>query len=150
MALPARWFGVVFAGLAAAATHAQSDPAPLGSQYSVTRPDGARRTVVELPEAEERPVALPPDADESEPKGAAKPITVPPADPPTPEPCTTCPKPPHLHVLPIWAEFECLNLWFRNPSSPAVVSGGSFADPIPGALGQPNTRVLFGGRMDTD
>jgi Putative beta barrel porin-7 (BBP7) len=151
MDLRARWFGAVLAGLVATAvTFAQSDPAPLGSQYSVTRPDGARRTVVEVPDAEEKPVALPPAAEQSEPKGAAKPIALLPADPPTPESCTACPKPPHLHVLPVWAEFECLNWWFRNSAVPALVTGGSFADPIPGALGQPNTRVLFGGRMDTD
>src|SRR5262245_30147528 len=147
MDLRARWIGAVLAGLAATATYAQSDPAPLGRQYSVTRPDGARRTVVELLDAEEKPVALP-AADG--PKGATKPISLPPADPPTPEPATTCPKPPHFQVLPVWAEFECLDLWFRNPSLPALVSGGSFADPIPGALSQPNTRVLFGGRMDSD
>jgi Putative beta barrel porin-7 (BBP7) len=151
MDLRARWLGAVLAGLAATAVaHAQTDPAPLGRQYSVTRPDGARRTVVELPDGEEKTVSLPSAADSNEPKGAAKPITLSPADPPIPEPCTVCPKPPYLHVLPAWAEFECLNLWFRNSALPALVTGGSFANPIPGALGQPNTRVLFGGRMDTD
>jgi hypothetical protein len=40
--------------------------------------------------------------------------------------------------------------WFiRDAHTPPLVTTGNAADPIPGALGQPGTSILFGGNIDT-
>ena len=39
-------------------------------------------------------------------------------------------------------------MWFRPSNFPPLVTTGSQADPIPGALGQPNTQILAGGQRD--
>jgi hypothetical protein len=48
--------------------------------------------------------------------------------------------PPHLYV-----NVEYLLWWVRPRQAPPLVTAGSLNDAIPGALGQPGTRVLFGG-----
>lgn len=46
----------------------------------------------------------------------------------------------------VWASAEYLLWWVKDgPLSAPLVTTGSPNDPIQGALGQPNTRVLFGG-----
>jgi hypothetical protein len=45
----------------------------------------------------------------------------------------------------VWAEAEYLVWWVKNgPLTTPLVTTGSVADPVPGALDQPNTTVLFG------
>src|SRR5208283_6095108 len=45
----------------------------------------------------------------------------------------------------IWASSDYLFWWSKNAPAPVpLVTTGSLADPIPGALGQPGTKVLFG------
>jgi len=41
--------------------------------------------------------------------------------------------------------FDYAFLWIKRPNYPPLVTTGSTTDAIPGALGQPNTRVLLGG-----
>ncbi len=45
----------------------------------------------------------------------------------------------------IWGNIEYLYWWSRNaPVSVPLVTTGSVSDPVPGAIGQPNTSILFG------
>jgi hypothetical protein len=44
-----------------------------------------------------------------------------------------------------WAEADYLQWWYRGGSLPPLVTTGSPTDPIPGALAEPGTVVLFGG-----
>ncbi len=44
-----------------------------------------------------------------------------------------------------WIGVDYLMWWTKGDRVPALVSSGSPNDPIPGALGQPGTQVLFGG-----
>jgi hypothetical protein len=47
----------------------------------------------------------------------------------------------------LWAEAEYLAWWIKDgPVAAPLVTTGSVLDPVPGALGQPNTAVLFGNR----
>jgi hypothetical protein len=56
-----------------------------------------------------------------------------------------CGEPPcKLGVTHFWTEFEWLLWWFKERQLPPLVTVGSATDAIPGALGQPGTRVLFG------
>ncbi len=45
-----------------------------------------------------------------------------------------------------WARADYLLWWSRGAGVPPLVTTGSPNDPVPGALGQPNTEILFGGR----
>ena len=45
----------------------------------------------------------------------------------------------------IWIRAEYMNWRIKAANFPALVTSGSFADPMPGALGADNTRVLLGG-----
>lgn len=45
----------------------------------------------------------------------------------------------------MWANVEWLSWRFKDGPAPALVTTGPLADPVTGALGQPGTRVLFGG-----
>jgi hypothetical protein len=47
--------------------------------------------------------------------------------------------------LELWGELDLLQWWYRGGSYFPLVTAGSLADASPGALGQPGTRVLFGG-----
>jgi putative beta barrel porin BBP7 len=47
--------------------------------------------------------------------------------------------------LPFWFRADYLLWWAKDPRFPVLVTGGSTADPVPGALGQPGTQALFGG-----
>jgi hypothetical protein len=59
-------------------------------------------------------------------------------------PCPTC-SACAAQPTQIWASADYLLWWIRpGPLSTPLVTTGSPADPIPGALGQPNTQVLFG------
>lgn len=49
-----------------------------------------------------------------------------------------------------WGEVDYLLWWLGNVSPPPLVSTGNPADSVPGALGQPGTRVLFGGSNGLD
>lgn len=44
----------------------------------------------------------------------------------------------------VWANAELLLWWMKPPSSRPLLTTGSENDPFPGAIGQPNTRVLYG------
>jgi hypothetical protein len=50
----------------------------------------------------------------------------------------------------LYASAEYLLWWVRGSPLPPLVTTGSVNDPIPGALGQPGTRVLFGGNTVGD
>ena len=53
-----------------------------------------------------------------------------------------CDSKPH-----IWVTTDYLLWWVKSgPVNTPLVTSGSAADPVPGALGQPNTQVLFGDR----
>jgi hypothetical protein len=56
--------------------------------------------------------------------------------------CQCCP-------YPFWFSGEYLLWWTRNNSLPSLLTTGSPADALPGALGQPRTQVLFGGDEDS-
>ncbi len=45
----------------------------------------------------------------------------------------------------VWGQCEYLLWWVRAGNTPPLVSTGDPNDTFPGALGQPGTRVLFGG-----
>ncbi|MDY0169435.1 MAG: BBP7 family outer membrane beta-barrel protein [Thermoguttaceae bacterium] len=45
-----------------------------------------------------------------------------------------------------WARADYLVWWTRGTNVPALVTTGSPTDPVPGALDQPNTEILFGER----
>lgn len=49
-----------------------------------------------------------------------------------------------------WISAEYLYWWISRGSTPPLVTTGSPADPFPGAIGQPGTQVLFGGRRELD
>jgi hypothetical protein len=81
------------------------------------------------------------------------------ADPPTPpvppgratiDPNVSTPADPVTAIFGycprgLWAEFDYLQWWYRGAALPVLVTAGAAADPSPGALGQPSTRVLYGG-----
>jgi hypothetical protein len=48
-----------------------------------------------------------------------------------------------------WISADYLLWWTKGDRLPPLVTTGSRTDAIPGALGQPGTRVLFGGDYDT-
>lgn len=56
-------------------------------------------------------------------------------------------KHPLLHqVEPIWVGVDYLNYRIKNGPLPTpIITSGSLADPLPGAIGQPGTRILLGG-----
>src|SRR5581483_11540254 len=58
-----------------------------------------------------------------------------------PPPC--CPPPPPWH-----ADFTYLGWWTKHEHLPPLVTTGSPADLVPGALGQPNTVVLSPTSLD--
>ena len=45
----------------------------------------------------------------------------------------------------VWASAEYLLWWIKDSDLPPLVTSGSALDPVPGALGQPGTTILFGG-----
>ena len=49
-----------------------------------------------------------------------------------------------------WASFEYLLWWVRDGNTPPLASTGAPTDRFPGALGQPGTRILFGGEGALD
>lgn len=56
------------------------------------------------------------------------------------------PAPSTMRGPSVWASAEYLNWWIRSgPMRAPIVSAGNPLDPVPGALGQSGTRVLFGG-----
>ncbi|MFL5245529.1 MAG: BBP7 family outer membrane beta-barrel protein [Gemmataceae bacterium] len=44
-----------------------------------------------------------------------------------------------------WLRGEYLLWWIKDSKIPALLTSGSAGDPLPGALGQPGTAILFGG-----
>jgi hypothetical protein len=50
----------------------------------------------------------------------------------------------------LWASFEYLNWQIRSGPSVPLIAAGNPLDPIPGAIGQPGTRVLNGRGLDYD
>jgi len=56
-----------------------------------------------------------------------------------------CPQGPCFYV-----GFDYLLWYTRKQSLPPLLTSGAFSDPIPGALGQPNTRVLLAGIDNKD
>jgi hypothetical protein len=47
-----------------------------------------------------------------------------------------------------WFSGDYLLWWLKTSSPPALVTTGSPSDPVPGALGQPGTHVLFGDEVN--
>jgi hypothetical protein len=50
----------------------------------------------------------------------------------------------------VWGSMEYLLWWMSNGDTPPLVTTGDPLDPFPGALGQPGTRLLFGGNGALD
>jgi hypothetical protein len=50
----------------------------------------------------------------------------------------------------IWVGGDYLLWWVRDAHTPPLVTRGSPTDPIPGALNQPGTATLFGGKIDQE
>ncbi len=48
----------------------------------------------------------------------------------------------------VWGRSEYLLWWVKNTPLPPLVTTGNSNDAFPGAIGQPSTRVLFGGSGD--
>ena len=48
-----------------------------------------------------------------------------------------------------WVSAEYLYWWTKGSNLPPLVTAGSPGDAVPGALGQPGTRILFGGDLDS-
>ena len=102
-------------------------------------PDIPPARVIDIPE----PPACPP-------LDVPQPPT-PPAPPIPPAPERHVPVPPDARPMParlpmeLWAELDYLQWWYRGASPFPLLTSGSPADPSPGALGQPGTRVLYGG-----
>jgi Putative beta barrel porin-7 (BBP7) len=129
MKFRARWFASLLAGLGPVcpsfADSEPSDPTPV-RRYETTAPNGLRKRVIEiLPvtevDAPPAPVAAPTPALIVEPGFAESQGRI------------------------IWAQADFLQWWYRGGSVPPLVTAGSPLDPIPGALAQPGTRVLYGG-----
>jgi len=47
-----------------------------------------------------------------------------------------------------WVSGEYLLWWIKDSHYPVLLTGGAPTDALPGALGMPGTRVLFGGDVD--
>lgn len=58
-----------------------------------------------------------------------------------------CWTPPPAHC---WVDAEYLTWWMRGTTLPAIVTRGSPADAVPGALNQPGTTTLFGGTLNDE
>lgn len=57
--------------------------------------------------------------------------------------------PPEPSPFPSWGiGYDQMLMWIQRPTYPALVTTGSVNDTSPGALDQPNTRVLLGGTID--
>ena len=64
----------------------------------------------------------------------------------TDAPVTSLPMPEPATVPRFWIRTDYLLWWNKKgPLSAPLATQGSINDPIPGALGQPNTQVLYGG-----
>jgi hypothetical protein len=130
----ARRLTVLLAGLGLAgpapADPARAEPAPPHRRYETTTSGGTRKTVIELE----------PAGGEAAPGPPAAPVPPAPAGPPdgpfVAEACAGGPR--------VWAEVDYLQWWYRPGAVPPLVTAGSLLDPVPGALGQPGTRVRYG------
>src|SRR5262249_34137101 len=60
-------------------------------------------------------------------------------------PASCCPRPCPPPSPRVWFGAEYLLWWVKDGPLPPLVVTGTLADPFPGALDQPSTRVLFGG-----
>lgn len=100
--------------------------------------------VPELPKVPDAPDRLPAPADVADPPSPAMPgkATV---NPEGPVPAEACPPTADCPGYGLWAEIGYLQWWYRGSALPPLVTAGSLTDPVSGALGQPGTRVLFGG-----
>ncbi len=69
---------------------------------------------------------------------------------PPPGAAPTCT--PFTDAMPcrLWFSADYLLWWTKNNHLPPLLTTGSTDDRVPGALGQPNTQVLFGGSMNLD
>jgi hypothetical protein len=77
-------------------------------------------------------------AEEEAAPGEAPPVVV-------ESPAPTIVTPPVSRGPSVWASAEYLNWWIRpGPMRTSIVAAGDPLDPVPGAIGQPGTRVLFG------
>lgn len=126
MQFRARWLATLLASLGPVCPlFADSDPSEptVVRRSDAVRSDGPRKRVVEvLPVTEvEAPNAAP------TPPIMTEPDFVP---------------PPGSNI---WAQAEFLQWWYRGGTLPPLVTAGSPVDPIPGALSQPGSRVLYGG-----
>src|SRR5438132_527200 len=78
------------------------------------------------------------------------------AAPPSAAPCPTDCNPGCADRSPcgppgrFWVSAEYLYWWTKGMHVPPLVTAGSATDTIPGALGQPGTRVLLGGDIDSE
>lgn len=118
----ARRLAILVAGLGLAGlVAADPDSSPYNRRYDSVRADGTKKTVIEVAA----------DGNDKAPPPAVMP-TAPVAE-------VACPCRPAF-----WAEADFLQWWYRAGAIPPLVTAGSALDPIPGALGEPGTRVLFG------
>jgi hypothetical protein len=121
-----RRLAILLAGLGlvgpVAADPEHPDSSLYNRRYETTRPDGTKKTVIELAADAEN--------------GAPPPPAAPPAAPVAEAGCPCRPV--------FWAEADFLQWWYRAGAIPPLVTAGSALDPVPGALAEPGTRVLYG------
>lgn len=100
----------------------------------------------DVPAIPDPPERLPPATDVADPPVPPT-APMPPTPPIPPAPASTEPVAAIFAYCPrrVWTEFDYLQWWYRGAALPPLVTAGAAADPVPGAPGQPTTRVLYGG-----
>ena len=127
------------AGHEAAAPPAVVPPATVDLPESPKIPD--------LPKVPDMPERLPAPAevaDEPPPPPLPGKASVSPIEPAPPAAAGPQVPMPECKGHGLWAEVGYLQWWYRGSALPPLVTAGSLS-PLSGALGQPGTRVLFGG-----
>ena len=115
---------------------------------SATSPIIAQDAGASAPPSDATPEPSPPELLPSSPRPVAEPV---PQGPPPLAP-TAAPPPPlcadaalDSFATRCWIGVDYLLWWTKGDHVPPLVTSGSPNDPVPGALGQPGTQVLFGG-----
>jgi Putative beta barrel porin-7 (BBP7) len=148
------WIGVMVAGLSVGWARGQAGPAKPPTDPGPAAKPPAAATAPQGPGPAQAP-AVGPGAAFAPWQGGAP---FPPGGPcppvgevslPPPEECVDvgpcCDLSPRCYT-----NFEYLLWWFRKRQVPPLLTTGTITDPIPGALGQPNTRVLINRTFDND
>lgn len=123
-------------GLAAAQTAPPASPPPGGAPQKIAlAPAADSKPVAPIPGEPLAACEPPPDLADCEPP------------PPSESPGEKCYKP---YPTCLWFRGETLIWAIKHSDVPPLVTRGSPADVVPGALGQPGTQVLFGGQIENE